>query len=61
MQLLKTALMRWQEIGLIKFTMLFVGIAIGSTWAEFFTPYVPIIFLVALVMGIYALFSWLKK
>lgn len=53
--------MNWREIGLIKFTMLFVGIAIGSTWSSVFASYALIIFTIAIVMGLYSLFSWLKK
>jgi len=61
MKLFKTVLMNWREIGLIKFTMLFVGIAIGSTWSSVFASYALIIFTIAIVMGLYSLFSWLKK
>jgi len=61
MKLFKTILMNWREIGLIKFTMLFVGIAIGSTWSSVFASYALIIFTIAIVMGLYSLFSWLKK
>lgn len=53
--------MNWKEIGLIKFSVLLVGIAIGSSWPEIFAPYALIIFVIAFVMGLYALFSWLKK
>lgn len=49
------------DIALIKFTMLLIGIAIGTKWSYVFEPYLLIMTVIALSMGFYSFYSWLKK
>jgi len=61
MKLFKSKTMGVWDIGIIKFTMLLIGIAIGSNWSYIFAPYALKIFAIALLIGLFSLFSWLKE
>ncbi len=61
MNLFKTKAMRWWEIGLIKWAVLFFGIAIGANWPNLFGPYKLALLLVGVLVGLYALYLWLKE
>lgn len=61
MNIFKSTKFTWWQIGMLKWTGLLFGIAVGTTWSDMFAPYVNILFVVSIVMGIYLLFVWLKK
>ena len=61
MDLLKDRMMHWWEIGLIKWAVLFIGIAIGANWPEIFQPYTVALVIVGAVVGVIAGYLWVKK
>jgi hypothetical protein len=50
----------WEE-GLIKWSTLFIGIAIGAYWSDIFRHYVLLLVVVGLVVGIIAAFIWVRE
>jgi hypothetical protein len=60
MKLFKSKMLQWWEIGVIKFAVLCIGIAVGAHWYPFFFVHAKIILLVGLAAGLYALYFWLK-
>ena len=61
MKLFKTVSLRWWEIGLIKLSVVCIGIFIGVTWQEVFAPYAMHVLMVGLVAGIAMVLVWCKK
>ena len=61
MKILKDVQLKWWEVGIIKWSALFIGVAIGAYWSNIFGPYVAWFALIGLALGFYALYFWLKK
>ena len=61
MKIFKNTLMSTWDIGLIKFAVACMGIAIGATWADIFAPYALYIFAVGVIAGLFSLYTWVKK
>ena len=61
MNIFKSTRFTWWQLGILKWTTLFFGIAVGSTWPDVFAPYALILLLISIVAGIYLGLVWLKK
>lgn len=61
MTIFKTVQMSSWDIGVLKLAVGFIGIAIGSTWADIFAPYALIFSIIGLAAGLYAVYTWAKK
>jgi hypothetical protein len=51
----------WWQMALFKWAVLFIGIAIGTTWPEVFAPYVATLLIIGLVISIYLGAVWFRK
>jgi len=61
MKLFKSTFMSTWDIGLIKFAVVCIGIAIGATWPAIFAPYAMALFVIGVLVGFYAGYAWMKK
>lgn len=61
MKIFKNVSMSTWDIGIIKLAVGFIALAIGATWPNVFAPYAKILFVLGLLFGLYALYSWIKK
>ena len=61
MKIFKNVPMNTWEIGMVKFAVGFIGIAIGTTWADIFAPYATIMFVAGLLVGLCIVYIWAKK
>ena len=61
MNLFKTFTVKWWQGVLFKWGMLALGIAIGAYWHDFFSAYLPILIIVAVVSLAYLTFVWWKQ
>lgn len=61
MNILKSFTLNWWQLGIFKITVLAFGIAIGTYWHEFFSAYLPILILIAVVCGLYIASVWWKQ
>ncbi|MEI6397117.1 MAG: hypothetical protein WCO48_03575 [Candidatus Taylorbacteria bacterium] len=61
MNLFKDRKMPWWETGLIKWSVLCIGIAIGTYWSSVFAPYVLTLSMAGVVFGIIAAYFWFKE
>ena len=43
----------WWQIGILKFALLFLGIAIGAHWYEFFSEYITLLIILAAITSFY--------
>lgn len=58
MNLLKSETLTWWQMGILKLSVLFIGIAIGANWPSAFVPYSALIVLLGLCGGIYIGYIW---
>lgn len=60
MNLFKSRTVQWWEVGLIKLSVMCVGIAVGATWPEVFAAHIGLLVVVAVVVGLYMAYRWYK-
>jgi hypothetical protein len=61
MKLFKNVSMSIWDIGLVKFAISCMALGIGSTWPNIFAPYATPLFIVGILVGLFSLYSWIKK
>lgn len=52
---------QWWEVSILKFALLLFGIAIGAYWSDIFTDWIVLIFILALILGIYSSYAAFKQ
>lgn len=60
MNIFKSTKFTWWQLGILKWTTLFFGLAIGSLWPTIFAPYATILLGVAIIAAIYLGFIWFQ-
>lgn len=53
MKVLKDYTFTWWQMGLLKLAMLAIGVAVGAYWQEVFLPYVTLLVIAGIALGIY--------
>ena len=61
MNIFKDYTYKWWQISLLKLCLGLIGIAIGAYWQAIFLPYVTILLVVGIVIGLYLVFITFKK
>jgi hypothetical protein len=61
MNITKNTTFTWKQMGMLKFSVLFIGIAIGANWPAVFVPYTAALVIVGLVAGIYLSVIWYRE
>ncbi|MBU0749991.1 hypothetical protein KKH15_00545 [Patescibacteria group bacterium] len=61
MNIFSSTTFTWWQLGLVKWAVLFIGIAIGAYWADVFVPYVIHLMVVGLAISAYIFIVWLQK
>ncbi len=61
MDIFKQTTLTWWQIGLLKWAVLLIGIAIGATWSEFFVQYALVCFVVGLFFSAYVGYVWFRQ
>ncbi len=61
MNIFKPTSFTWWQLGMLKWAVLCIGIAIGAHFATVFTPYVVVLIMVGLVLSLYLAIVWLKN
>ncbi|CAN5711124.1 hypothetical protein BH11PAT2_BH11PAT2_08770 [soil metagenome] len=61
MNIFKSTNFTWWQLGLLKWAVLFIGIAIGATWPEVFAPYASLLVVVGLVISLYLVIVWYRN
>ncbi len=60
MNIFKSTIFTWWQIGMLKWAVLFIGIAIGATWPEVFNKYVALLLVVGLMLSVYLGVVWFR-
>jgi hypothetical protein len=61
MNIFKPTTFTWWQIGLLKWAVLLIGVAIGATWSDILTAYVPLMLAVGLLLSVYLLVVWSRN
>ena len=61
MHIFKNGSYSWWQVGILKLSLLSIGIAIGAYWQEIFLPYVTWLAIAGVVLGLYAAYAWIKQ
>jgi len=61
MDILKPTTLTWWQLGLLKWAVLFIGIAVGATWPDVFRQYVGLLLVVGLVISCYLGSVWFRN
>ncbi len=61
MNLFKPTTFTWEQLGLLKWGVLLIGIAIGAEWPDAFTPYVLPLVVVGLILCIPPALAWVRE
>ncbi|MDQ5962260.1 MAG: hypothetical protein QG653_67 [Patescibacteria group bacterium] len=57
MKLFKHYTYSWWQIGVLKLSLLLLGVAIGAQWRDYFVDYVVIIATVGIVLALYMVYA----
>ena len=60
MDIFKPTSFTWWQLGLLKWAVLLIGIAIGSTWPTIFGQYALILLIIGLVFSCYLAVIWFR-
>lgn len=60
MNIFKPTNFTWWQFGLLKWAVLFIGLAIGSTWPSLFAPYALMLAVLGLLVSCYLTIVWLR-
>lgn len=61
MKILKNYTYSWWQMGLLKLSLLSIGVAIGTYWQDIFMDHLLIIVGIGIVLGIYSIFIAAKQ
>lgn len=60
MNIFKPKTVTWWQFSILKIAVGVIGIAIGSTWPEIFSPYALVFVIIGIALGIYLWTIWMK-
>jgi hypothetical protein len=61
MNILQSTTFTWWQLGMLKWAVLCIGIAIGANFAMVFIPYVVPLIVIGLTLGLYLGLVWMKN
>jgi hypothetical protein len=61
MNLLANKTLNWWQIGLLKLSMLAIGIAIGAHLSAVFLPYLAVLLALGVALGLYLAVVWFRQ
>jgi len=61
MHIFKSTTLTWWQLGMLKWAVLCIGIAVGAEWADFFAPYKIVLLVAGLLVSVYLAFVWARN
>jgi hypothetical protein len=55
MNIFKPTTLTWWQVGMLKWAVFLIGIAVGATWPETFSPFTTIFLVVGILLSLYFL------
>lgn len=60
MDIFKSTQFTWWQLGLLKWAVFCIGIAVGATWPEIFADYTTLLLIVGLALSAYLGMVWFR-
>lgn len=61
MNIFKPTTLTWWQVGMLKWAVFLIGIAVGATWPEIFAKYTVTFLVIGLLLSIYLTKVWLTN
>jgi len=61
MNIFKSTTLTWWQLGLLKWAVLAIGIAVGAEWADIFAPFIVVLVVAGLLVSLYLAVVWAKN
>lgn len=61
MNIFKPTTLTWWQVGMFKWAVFLIGIAVGATWPEIFAKYAVTFLVIGLLLSIYLTKVWLTN
>lgn len=61
MNIFKPVTLTWWQVGLLKWAVFLIGIAVGATWPEIFSKYTIPFVVIGLVLSLYLFKVWISN
>ncbi len=61
MDIFKQTVFTWWQVGLLKWAVFLIGIAVGATWPEIFAQYTRACLVVGLIFSAYVGYVWFRQ
>lgn len=58
MNIFSSTTFTWWQLGLLKWAVFLIGIAVGAHWSSFFAPNAKIFIVIGLIISVYLFFVW---
>ncbi len=61
MNIFKSFTLLWWQVGIFKLCLISLGLALGSTWPEFFRRWITLWVTLFIILGLYLGYIWLLQ
>ena len=61
MNIFKPTTLTWWQVGMLKWAVFLIGIAVGATWPEIFAKYKVVFLVIGLLLSAYLTKVWLSN
>lgn len=61
MKIFESTTLTWWQVGLLKWAVFLIGIAVGATWPEIFARFTTIFLVIGILLSLYLFKVWLKN
>jgi hypothetical protein len=61
MKIFDSRTLTWWQVGMLKWAVFLIGIAVGATWPETFSPFTTIFLVVGILLSLYLFKVWLTN
>lgn len=61
MNIFSSTTFTWWQLGLLKWAVFLIGIAIGASWPEIFAHYAIVLLVIGLLISVYLFYAWSRQ
>jgi hypothetical protein len=61
MKIFESTTLTWWQVGMLKWAVFLIGISVGATWPETFSPFITAFLVIGILLSLYLFKVWLKN